>query len=131
MAGPAVKLDIQPQAQQTPTQHALAKSQEAVTVADAKGRRITLKRPGVLAQFRLIEALGPETAKNETYVNMVIPVIFVAEIDGDPVVLPASKREVEALIQRLDESGLSAVMVGVRDHFGSSDPEADKAAIKK
>lgn len=113
----------------TPSEQAVAKAQAEVQITDSQGRSITLKKPGVLAQYRLIEALG-DAAKNEVYTAMVLPLIFVAAIDGDPVFQPASKREIEALIQRLDEAGISAVNAGVMAHFGASDPEADKAALK-
>jgi len=114
---------------QTPTAQVIAKAAAAVTITDARGRSITLKKPGVLAQFRLIEALG-DTAKNEVYVRMVMPLIYVAEVDGDPVPPPVRKSEVEALIQRMDEDGIAAVMEGVTANFGAQDPEAEKAAVK-
>jgi len=114
---------------QTPTAQVIAKAAAAVTITDTRGRSITLKKPGVLAQFRLIEALG-ETAKNEVYVRMVMPLIYVAEVDGEPVPPPVRKSEIEALIQRMDEDGIAAVMEGVATHFGAPDPEAEKAAVK-
>lgn len=120
------KLTVNP----TPTEQVIAKASAEVTVHDARGRAITLKKPGVLAQYRLIEILG-ESAKNEVYVGMVLPLIYVCEIDGDQVAQPNSKREVEGLIQRLDDDGIAAVMNGVQSHFGSVDPGADKAALKK
>lgn len=79
-------------------------------ITDEKGRKILMRKPGVLAQFRIIEAVGPDTAANQTYMQMVNPLIWVGAIDGEPVHLPANKREVEVLIQRLDEEGLGAVM---------------------
>jgi hypothetical protein len=113
-----------------PSEQVIAKAVAEVTITDARGRSIKLKKPGVLAQFRLVEILG-DTSKNETYMNMVLPMIYVAAIDDEPVYQPASKREVEALIQRLDEDGVSAVISGARENFGASDPEADKVALKK
>jgi len=98
-------------------------------VIDERGRIITLKKPGVLAQFRLIEALG-ETAKNQTYVGMVLPLIYVADIDGEAVVPPTRKSEIEALIQRLDEDGIAAVGAGVVEHFAATNPEQERDAIK-
>jgi len=114
---------------ETPTQQIIAKAKAEVIVTDDKGRTIKLRKPGVLAQYRLIEVLG-DSAKNEVYMGMVLPLIFVAEIDGDTVFSPTKKSEVEALIQRLDEEGISAVMVAVQANFGAPNPEADKAAIK-
>jgi hypothetical protein len=113
-----------------PSEQIVKQANAEVTVSDERGRVIKLKKPGVLAQFRLIEALG-ETAKNEVYMGMVLPLIFVTAIDDDPVYQPASKREVEALIQQLDEDGIAAVLSGVQENFGKTDPEADKAAVKK
>lgn len=113
----------------TPSEQIVATAAAEAVVTDARGRSIKLKKPGVLAQFRLVEMMG-ESAKNEVYMGMVLPLIFVCEIDGDPVFMPASKREVEALITRLDEDGIATVMDGVQRYFGKQDPDGDKAAIK-
>jgi hypothetical protein len=115
---------------ETPSQQATAKASAEVKINDSTGREITLKKAGILAQYRLIEALG-DTAKNETYLAMCLPLIYVTDIAGEHVVFPTSKFLVEALITRLGDEGVEAVMFGVRNHFGVQDPEADKAAIKK
>ena len=112
----------------TPSEQLVKAAQSEIVIVDARGRNIRLRKPGVLAQFRLVEALG-ESASNSVYMSMIIPLVYVAEIDGDPV-RTGSKREIEALIQRLDEDGVTAVMERVRDTWGASDPEADKAALK-
>jgi hypothetical protein len=115
---------------QTPSQHAVEKAAKTVQVVDSRGRKITLKKPNVLAQYDLIEALG-ETAKNDVYVAMALPLIYVTHIDGDPDNVPTTKLQVRALIQRLGEDGVNAVMAGVQEHFGGANVEGDKAAIKK
>jgi hypothetical protein len=102
-----------------------------VVVADSKGRRITLQRPGVLAQFDIVKAAGPVDAKNETYMAMILPLIFVTDIDGERVDRPMNDIQIRAIITRLGEEGLQAVMEGVRKHYGNSDPGEDAAAIKK
>jgi hypothetical protein len=114
----------------TPSQDVVQKAIAEFTVTDSAGRVIKLKRPGVLAQFRLVEVLG-ESAKNQVYMGMVLPLIYVTAVDDLPVFQPTSKLQVEALIQQLDEHGCAAVMQGVQQHFGAVDPEADKAALKK
>jgi len=113
----------------TPSEEVVQKAVADVTITDPRGRAITLKKPGVLAQFRLIEALG-DTAKNEVYMGMVLPLIFISAIDGEAIFTPTRKSEIEALIQRLDEDGVTAVVTGVQEHFGKTSPDADKAAIK-
>lgn len=101
-----------------------------VSVTDAKGRIIKLKKPAILAQFRIVEALG-DAAKNPVYVGMVLPVIYVAAIDDEPVDFPLTKLEVEAIIQRLDDDGFDAVAKGIEANFGAKDSEAEKALVKK
>ncbi len=113
-----------------PTQEILAKASEETEVVDALGRTIKIKKPGVLAQYRLIEALG-DSAQNQTYMAMVLPLIYVTAIDDLAVHQPKSKMQVEALIQLLDEAGIEAVMRHVQETFGKSDPEQDKAELKK
>lgn len=113
---------------------------------DPRGRVITLAKPGVLAQFRLVKMMGA-AASNQAYMSMILPILFVTGIDGDPVHAPTSEREIEALIQRLDEDGVSHVAVGVMKHYNGAviDPttgqmramtaeeqlEASKEVIKK
>lgn len=121
--------DVKVKINDTPSVDVVAKQNQSFVVTDAKGRSITLKKPGVLSQFRLIEALG-DTAKNSVYTAMVIPIIFVTDIDGDPIPQPQSKREIEALIQRLDDEGIEAVSNGVMENFGASTTDADKEALK-
>jgi hypothetical protein len=114
----------------SPTDQVLAKANEEISVTDARGRVIKLKKPGVLAQYRLIEALG-DSAANQTYMGMVLPLIYVASVDDLVVNPPKLKMHVEALIQQLDEEGIAAVMEKVTEVWGKSDPEADKAELKK
>lgn len=97
-----------------------------VTAQDSRGRTFTLKKPPVLAQFRLVEALGGEVAQNQTYMGMVFPLLFITAIDGDPLARPGSKGEVEALIQRLDADGIEAVMTAVQTNFAPPTEDAAK-----
>ena len=112
----------------TPSADLVNNARALVTVTDAKGRAIVLRKPGVLAQYRLVETLGA-SASNEVYMSMVLPLIYIESIDGD-VVSTAKRLQIDALIQRLDEEGIKAVMEGVQANFGAPDPEADKAALK-
>jgi hypothetical protein len=102
------------------TQAPAPEAPKDITVTDARGRVIGLRKPPFLAQFRLIEAMGP-SATNEAYMNSVSPVLYVASIDGDPVPTPTTKLQVEAILQRLDEDGYAAVFKGSMLHFQSPD----------
>lgn len=100
-----------------------------VLIPDARGRVITLKRPGVLAQYRLVDLLGAETAKNTVYMNMVLPMLYVAKIDDDPAFF-STRRELDALISLLDEDGISAVLKGVEENYAPKG-EGAEAELKK
>jgi hypothetical protein len=127
MANPKLTVNP-PAAPATPTSQVVARAMAETKVTDARGRSITLRRPPVLQQFRLIEALG-DSARNMVYVQMVLPLIYVCAIDGQETVPFSKKSEVEAMIQRLDEDGIAAVSKGVAEHFGEPDPDADKARL--
>lgn len=94
----------------SPSEQLVRQALKEETVKDGKGRAYLMRKPSVLAQFRLVQAVGPEVAANQTYMQMINPLIYLGAIDGEPVPLPMSMREVEALIQRLDEDGLETVM---------------------
>lgn len=126
-----------PAAEAASTDAALSPSAQLVksalqeeTVTDEKGRKILLRKPGPLAQYRLVLAVGAEAAANQTYMQMINPLIYVASIDGDPVHPPATLREVEALIQRLDDDGLGAVMGWYMANVLAPTMEAVSAAEK-
>jgi len=87
-----------------------------VHVTATGGKVIGIKRPNVLAQYKLVDAIG-DSAENRVYLNMCIPLMWVASIDGVPVPQPTSKLQIEGLISRLDEDGISAVSKGIEEHF--------------
>jgi len=99
----------------------------SVVVTDANSKAIGIKKPHVLAQYRLVEAIG-EAAENRIYLGMCIPLLYVVSIDGDPVPQPTTKLQLEALIGRLDEAGLTAVQSGIAEHFQKKN---EVAAAKK
>ncbi len=101
-----------------------------ITVEDARGRTFTLKKPNVLAQFRLVKMLG-DAARNSAYMAMVTPITYVVAIDGEAIVQPQTERELDALIQRLDEPGIMAILDALAENFGNDDSPEDKEAALK
>ena len=114
---------------ETPSESIINKNNAAYTIYDERSREIVLKKPNVLDQFRIVEVVGPETAKNEVYMAMIMPILYVASIDKVPAIF-GTKSELEALISRLGEDGVSTVFNGVKDHFSKED-QAGKEEIKK
>lgn len=75
------------------------------------GRVIRLRKPtNPLVQFSLVRNVGAEIAANTVLMQMITPLIYIESIDGDPVFLPRSYLEVEALITRLGEDGINTVL---------------------
>lgn len=119
-----IKNDAKPSAQAT--EQAIAE----ITVKDSRGRIITLKKPNVLAQFRLVKMLG-ESARNSAYMAMVTPLTYLVSFDGDAIIPPQTERELDALIQRLDEPGIMAILDALAEHFGSDETEEDEEEALK
>lgn len=101
-----------------------------VTVTDSRGRVLKLRKPGMLAQYRLVAMLG-KSADSETYLNMCMPLIYLYSIDDDSNVPCDTVRQMEALIQRLGDSGISALMKCVQENYGEVNPDEAKEEIKK
>lgn len=114
----------------TPSAQVIEKALAEVKVKDSSGRIFTLRKPGLLAHFRLVEACG-ELARNEVYLGMCRPLTYVTAIDDDPVFQPTNKTQIEALVTRIADHGFTAVMDGIIANYGVQDPEADKEALKK
>jgi hypothetical protein len=110
-------------------QQAAAQKAAGVTVQDRAGRTIAIKRPGPVERMRLFKAIGGEASTNAAYVNMALLAITVVSIDGEVVARPTSVLQVEALVQRLGDDGLEAIITGIAEHFGRA-AEVDQDAVK-
>lgn len=113
-----------------PSEEVIADARKSVTVKDARGRTLTLVKPNVLATIRLVKILG-DVSKNSVYMTLVGPITYLTEIDGERVIPPNTERELEALIQRLDEEGLMAVIDGVQEHFAAAPRETEEVSLRK
>lgn len=98
-------------------------------VTDSKGRSIELAKPDILAQYDLVDALG-DTAKNETYLRMVTPILYVKSIDGEPFFFQNSKAGIRAAIKMLGDEGISAVVDGIASLFVERTEDEVRAAVK-
>jgi len=102
-ASPAVATEA------TPSQEVVQRANKSVTVTDTGGRVIVVKRLAPLQRMRLLEILGPQLSQNEAYFGQAALAAAVRSIDGEQVPFPSSKRELEALVVRLDDAGFEAV----------------------
>jgi hypothetical protein len=113
----------------TPSEAVIKSASQLLYVSDARKRKIGLKKPSFLSQFDIIAVVGPEMARNEIYMGMLNPLLYVAEIDGESIPFPQNDIQVRALISRMDEDGYVAVVEGIVKHF-SPDDQDTKERIK-
>lgn len=78
------------------------------TKVSEAGSVIVVRKLGPLQRMRLAEIIGAAAAQNPMYLGTATSAASVVSIDGDPVPFPASKRELEATVQRLDDDGIEA-----------------------
>jgi hypothetical protein len=78
-------------------------------VTDKIGRKIQLRRFGVLEQLRLYKALGPDLSLNDPYMDLAIIAASVMMIDDVPVPFPAGEAGLEAILEKLGKDGVAAV----------------------
>ena len=105
---------------ETPSQSVVNAANQLVYVTDSRGRKLGLRQLPFLEEFRIIETLGPELSKNETYMKMVNPLLFLAEIDGELQPIPRTKLAIDALIQTAGREGYLAVWEGILKHFSGN-----------
>lgn len=88
-------------------------SGDTVTVPMGDGRTLTLTYPGPLAQYDMVQAMGPEAADNARLVRMYLPLIYLSAINGETVSAPTSLLQMRGLVTRLGHKGLAALQKGV------------------
>jgi hypothetical protein len=93
----------------TPSSSIMASAATLETVTDDDGRRLTIRRLTALDRLRLFKAAGPILAQNQPWLGMALIASSVHAIDDVPVPAPANEHQVEAMVARLGDSGISAV----------------------
>lgn len=119
-------------ASETPSEQIISKAMQEVEVIDAEGRKIVLRQPDVLAEFQLAEAAGASSS-NAGYMAMILPLTYVASIDGNMVPALQKKDHINALIKRLGHAGIAGVHSNVYKHFGvrtDEDAQPEEEQIK-
>ncbi len=93
----------------TPSQAILAAAQQEWEVRDSLDRSIKIRKLTALDTLRLFKAAGPTLAQNEPWISVASLAMSVVEIDTIPVPPPASESQIEAMVARLGDEGLSAI----------------------
>lgn len=93
----------------TPTTSILTSAAASETVTDDDGRRLAIRRLTALDRLRLFKAAGPVLAQNQPWLGMALIASSVNAIDDVPTPTPANEAQIEAMVARLGDSGISAV----------------------
>ncbi len=80
----------------------------AVAVTDKKGRRIEVRSLNPIESYRLLKLT--KATGLEGFFGMATMAATVRSIDGDPVGFPAKESEIEFMLQRLGNEGITAVV---------------------
>jgi hypothetical protein len=79
-------------------------------VTDSSGRKLQLRRIGVVEQMRLFKALGPELSSNDAYMRGAVIGAAVAMIDGVPLPFPNNEAALEAALERIGLDAMPAIL---------------------
>ena len=93
----------------SPSRRIVLEAAQESDVIDAGGRTLRVRRPGALDRLRLFKAVGPALASNERYVGYAMLAMCVTNIDGVPQPSPVNEGQLEALVQRLGDTGMVAI----------------------
>lgn len=121
----------QPQAQ-APSAAIVADAAKTFTTQDAKGRTLGFRRPSAMDRYRLSKMLGGDVAANQEAAGLAMLAYLCISIDGEAVMKPNSERQIEAIIDRLDNDGLNAIGNALAVELGMAllGDDADQAATK-
>lgn len=105
-------------------------SGDTLSVPVGDGRTLTLSYPGPLAQYDMVQAMGPEAADNARLVRMFLPLIYLTAINGEAISLPTSLLQMRGLVTRLGHKGLAALQRGVKVFDARDESELVEQAKK-
>lgn len=90
---------------------------ETEKVAD-DGRTIKVRKLTPRRRMQVFAFVGSELAGNQQYMSMAMIAASVVAIDGEGIPMPTSRREIEALVERLGDEGMDAAGRGVAELLG-------------
>jgi hypothetical protein len=93
----------------TPTSRIIAAALAPIAICDLRGRQLSLRRVSALDRLRLFKALGPDLSQNAPYLGIALLAVAITAIDDVPVPPPVTEGQLEALVHRLGDDGLSAI----------------------
>jgi hypothetical protein len=99
---------------------------DTATVTDKLGRTITVRRLKPIDRMRMIELVGADNAANDRYLGYATLAYSVVSIGEEKYGRAKTKLAIESVIDDLDDSGLDAVAMALKDNF-MTEEERDEA----
>jgi len=93
----------------TPSVTIVAGASDQFSITDKLGRKLALRRLTALDKLRLFKAAGPDLAQNEAWLGMAMLATSVTAIDETPIPAVTNEQQVEAVVGRLGDVGISAI----------------------
>ena len=94
---------------ETPTQSHLKSLTNLRLIQDTEGRTLTIRSLTALDKLRLFKAAGPTLSQNHLWLGMATLATSVTAIDDVPIPPPTSEAQIESLVSRLGDSGITAI----------------------
>lgn len=101
----------------TPSQAIVNDANRIEYTTDSLGRRLGVKRMSASLKRRVLKALSAPSCGKDELLFMAMVACSCVEIDGQPVPFPTTELQVDALIDRLEQEGLSAIGIALADKF--------------
>lgn len=93
----------------TPSTRLLQEANLVHTATDALGRVLSFRRPTALDTLRLLKAAGGDLSQNDAWLSMAGIAFAVTSIDGVPVPQPSNVVQIENIIEKLGNDGITAI----------------------
>lgn len=113
-----------------PIEHPVPGAPDKMIVVDARGRAIKVRQLKAIDRMRLFGFIDNSMADKDRWLSYAFLASCCAAIDGDPVMLPSGTKEIEFLVQRLDDEGLNAIATKLTEIAGETAGAGDEAAKK-
>lgn len=114
----------------TPSAQFMDQSKKVTTKTDSIGRQLKIKFLSTLDRMRIAKVLGGDLAQNSVYAGYATLAWACTAIDDDVVMPPATILQVEHLVSRLGDEGLTCVGAAYQEDFADLMSPPDKVVAK-
>ena len=109
----------------TPSTRLLQEANLVHTATDALGRVLSFRRPTALDTLRLFKAAGGDLSQNDAWLSMAGIAFAVTCIDDVPVPQPTNVAQIENVVEKLGNDGITAIASAL-----ATDPDnSDKVSV--